>query len=114
MEFIIHKGVKTLFINETEIPVQDCETVIRDFGKGESERLFFYVDLKKLESDFSLNSSKLDKIISKIKVCSIRLGDASDSKQYKQIHKPYHNRDQAIYERVDDTLASEDYSDDDQ
>lgn len=112
MEFMIHKGVKTLFINDTEIPVQECETVIRDFGHGEAERLFFYVNLLKLESDFSLNSSKLDKIISKIKVCSIKLGDSAESKQYKQIHKPYHNRDQAIYERVDDALPSEEFSDD--
>lgn len=112
MGFIIHKAVKTLFINDTEIPVQDCETVIRDFGNGEAERLFFYVNMAKLQPDFSLTTAKLDKIVSVIKVCSIRFGDSDESRQFKQIHKPYQNRDQAIYELVDESTPSENYSED--
>ncbi len=112
MGFIIHKAVKTLFINDTELPVQDCETVTRDFGNGEAERLFFYINLVKLRADHPFTSSQLDKFISKIKVCSIRFNETDDSRQFKQINSSYHHRDQAIFELVDDAVPSENYSDD--
>ncbi len=112
MGFIIHKAVKTLFINDTELPVQDCETVTRDFGNGESERFFFYVNLVKLRSDYPFTSSQLEKLISKIKVCSIRFGDSTESRQFKQINVSFHHRDQAIFEHVDDSTPSENHSED--